>query len=52
MDNGRIIEQGLPKETLDDPKEERTRRFLWRTLRSFEHSLEEVALDEEEGGVE
>jgi polar amino acid transport system ATP-binding protein len=52
MDNGRIIEQGLPKAILDDPKEERTRRFLWRTLRSFEHSLEEVALDEEEGGVE
>jgi polar amino acid transport system ATP-binding protein len=52
MDYGKIIEQGPPKEVLDDPKQERTQRFLWRTLRSFEHSLEEVALDEEEGGVE
>jgi polar amino acid transport system ATP-binding protein len=52
MDNGRIIEQGPPKEVLDNPQQERTQRFLWRTLRSFEHSLEEVALDVEEGGVE
>ena len=52
MDNGRIVEQGVPKDVLDDPKEERTRKFLWRTLRSFEHSLEEVAVDAEQGGTE
>ena len=52
MDNGRIIEQGPPREVLDNPKHERTQRFLWRTLRSFEHSLEEVALDEAQGGPE
>jgi ABC-type polar amino acid transport system ATPase subunit len=52
MDNGRIIEQGPPKEVLDNPQQERTQRFLWRTLRSFEHSLEEVAVDEVEGGSE
>jgi ABC-type polar amino acid transport system ATPase subunit len=51
MDNGRIVEQGPPKEVIDNPREERTQRFLWRTLRSFEHTLEEVAVDEEGGGV-
>jgi polar amino acid transport system ATP-binding protein len=51
MDNGQIIEEGLPKQMLDHPKQERTRKFLWRTLRSFEHSLEEVAVDEEGGGA-
>ena len=51
MDNGKIVEQGAPLEVLDRPKEERTRKFLWRTLRSFEHSLEEIAIDEEEGEV-
>ena len=28
MDEGVIVEQGKPKDVLDDPKEERTRRFL------------------------
>jgi polar amino acid transport system ATP-binding protein len=51
MDHGRIVEQGPPKEVIDNPRQERTQRFLWRTLRSFEHTLEEVAVDEEEGGV-
>jgi polar amino acid transport system ATP-binding protein len=51
MDNGRIVEQGPPKEVIDNPRQERTQRFLWRTLRSFEHTLEEVAVDKEEGGV-
>ena len=48
MDQGRIVEQGKPREVLDRPKEERTQRFLWRTLQQFEHSLEEIAVDEEE----
>jgi polar amino acid transport system permease protein len=28
MDEGHVVEQGPPSEVLDDPKEERTRRFL------------------------
>ena len=46
MDEGKIVEQGKPLDVLDRPTEERTKRFLWRTLRHFEHSLEEVAVDE------
>jgi len=49
MDEGRIVEQGKPLDVLDRPTEERTKRFLWRTLRQLEHSLEEVAVDEERG---
>ena len=48
MDGGKIVEQGKPVDVLDRPREERTKRFLWRTLRHFEHSLEEVAVDEAE----
>jgi polar amino acid transport system ATP-binding protein len=48
MDQGGIVEQGRPRDVLDHPKEERTQRFLWRTLQQFEHSLEEIAVDEEE----
>ena len=58
MDEGRIVEQGKPAEVLSDPREERTRRFLRRTL-TLAHSLEELhiqSLDErnidEEGGTE
>ena len=46
MDEGRIVEQGKPRDVLDRPTHERTKRFLWRTLRQLEHSLEEVAVDE------
>jgi polar amino acid transport system permease protein len=28
MDEGRIVEQGPPAQVIDDPREERTRRFL------------------------
>jgi ABC-type polar amino acid transport system ATPase subunit len=49
MDEGRIVEQGQPAEVLDHPREERTRRFLRRTLQ-LEHALEELSVDEE-GGV-
>jgi ABC-type polar amino acid transport system ATPase subunit len=49
MDEGRIVEQGNPLDVLDRPSEERTKRFLWRTLRHFEHSLEEVAVEESGG---
>ncbi len=46
MDEGRIVEQGRPVDVLDRPKEERTRRFLRRTLQLAE-SLEELTLTEE-----
>jgi ABC-type polar amino acid transport system ATPase subunit len=49
MDGGRIVEQGTPTDILDSPKEERTRRFLRRTLQ-LPDSLEELTI--EEGGVE
>jgi polar amino acid transport system ATP-binding protein len=47
MDHGRIVEEGLPADVLDHPREERTQRFLRRTLQ-LEHSLEELTI--EEGG--
>jgi ABC-type polar amino acid transport system ATPase subunit len=50
MDEGVIVEQGKPSDVLDRPKEERTRRFLRRTLQLAE-SLEELSLTEE-GEVE
>jgi ABC-type polar amino acid transport system ATPase subunit len=46
MDQGRIVEQGAPADVLDRPKQERTRRFLRRTL-SLAHSLEELEITEE-----
>jgi polar amino acid transport system ATP-binding protein len=46
MDEGRIVEQGKPVDVLDRPKDERTRRFLRRTLQLAE-SLEELSLTEE-----
>jgi polar amino acid transport system ATP-binding protein len=46
MDGGKIVEEGPPLEVLDDPKEERTKRFLRRTLQ-LAHSLEELTIEEE-----
>jgi ABC-type polar amino acid transport system ATPase subunit len=46
MDEGRIVEQGSPPDVLDRPREERTRRFLRRTLQ-LPDSLEELSVDEE-----
>jgi polar amino acid transport system ATP-binding protein len=55
IDDGRIVEQGKPAAVLDQPKEERTRRFLRRSLQLAE-SLEELTVEEvesdEEGGRE
>ena len=51
MDEGRIVEQGKPIDVLDRPKEERTRRFLRRTLQ-LAHSLDELAIEGEQGGAE
>jgi polar amino acid transport system ATP-binding protein len=47
MDEGRIVEEGVPAAVLDDPQEERTRRFLRRSLQ-LAHSLEELSINEEE----
>jgi polar amino acid transport system ATP-binding protein len=55
MDEGRIVEQGKPAEVLSSPREERTRRFLRRTL-TLAGSLDELESVEEltidEGGSE
>jgi len=45
MDGGRIVEQGQPDELLNRPREERTRRFLRRTLQ-LDHSLDDLTVDE------
>jgi polar amino acid transport system ATP-binding protein len=47
MDEGRIVEEGVPADVLDNPREERTRRFLRRSLQ-LAHSLEELSINEEE----
>jgi polar amino acid transport system ATP-binding protein len=44
MDEGRIVEQGAPSDVLNRPREERTRRFLARSLQ-LAHSLDELASD-------
>jgi polar amino acid transport system ATP-binding protein len=45
MDEGRIVEQGVPADVLDRPTEERTRRFLRRSLQ-LAHSLQELEIEE------
>ena len=50
MDEGKIVEQGVPVDVIDRPKEERTKRFLRRSLQ-MAHSLEELTITEE-GEVE
>ena len=47
MDEARIVEQGVPGAVLDNPQEERTRRFLRRSLQ-LAHSLEELSINTEE----
>jgi polar amino acid transport system ATP-binding protein len=48
IDEGRIVEQGEPSEVLTQPREERTRRFLRRSMQLAD-SLEELTI--EEGGA-
>jgi ABC-type polar amino acid transport system ATPase subunit len=50
MDEGRIVEEGVPAQVLDSPKQERTKRFLRRSLQ-MAHSLEELTITSE-GEVE
>jgi ABC-type polar amino acid transport system ATPase subunit len=50
MDEGKIVEQGVPRDVLDNPKEERTQRFLQRSLQ-LAHSLDDLTIEEaQEGG--
>jgi polar amino acid transport system ATP-binding protein len=58
MDEGRIVEEGDPATVLDRPREERTRRFLRRSLQlagSLEQlsvedpAIEELSVTDEEG---
>jgi polar amino acid transport system ATP-binding protein len=46
MDEGRIVETGVPADVLDRPREERTKRFLRRSLQ-LAHSLEALSITEE-----
>jgi polar amino acid transport system ATP-binding protein len=50
MDEGKIVEQGVPADVLDRPREERTRRFLRRSLQ-LAHSLDDLSISEG-GGAE
>jgi ABC-type polar amino acid transport system ATPase subunit len=45
IDEGRIVEEGPPAEVLSNPKEERTRRFLRRSLQLAD-SLQALTIDE------
>ena len=49
MDEGKIVEEGVPADVLDQPQEERTRRFLRRSLQ-LAHSLDDLSINEEGGG--
>ena len=48
MDDGKIVEEGHPEDVLDHPSEERTQRFLRRTL-GLERTLEEITIDQQGG---
>jgi ABC-type polar amino acid transport system ATPase subunit len=50
MDEGRIVEQGVPADVLDQPQEVRTRQFLRRSLK-LAHSLDDLSITDE-GGAE
>jgi len=52
IDEGRIVEQGRPADVLDQPREQRTQRFLRRSLQ-LAHSLDDLTMEEatiDEGG--
>jgi polar amino acid transport system ATP-binding protein len=48
MDEGRIVEEGPPSEVLDNPREERTKRFLRRSFQ-VAGSLDNLSIADEEG---
>ena len=39
MEGGIVVEEGTSKEILTNPKDERTRRFLRRTLSDYDYSI-------------
>jgi polar amino acid transport system ATP-binding protein len=45
IDEGRIVEHGRPADVLDQPREQRTQRFLRRSLQ-LAHSLEDLTMEE------
>ena len=47
MDEGKIVEEGVPSDVLDRPQKERTRRFLRRSLQ-LAHSLDDLTVEEAE----
>ena len=47
MDEGKIVEEGVPTDVLDRPQQERTRRFLRRSLQ-LAHSLDDLTMEEAE----
>jgi polar amino acid transport system ATP-binding protein len=47
MDEGRIVEEGVPADVLDRPRQERTRQFLRRSLQ-LAHSLDDLTMEEAE----
>ena len=46
MDEGKIVEQGVPLDVLDRPQQERTRKFLRRSLQMAD-SLEQLTITDE-----
>jgi ABC-type polar amino acid transport system ATPase subunit len=46
MDEGKIVEEGKPEDVLDRPRQERTKRFLRRSLQMVD-SLEDLTITEE-----
>ena len=47
MDEGKIVEEGVPADVLDRPQADRTRRFLRRSLQ-LAHSLDDLTVQEAE----
>lgn len=47
MDEGKIVEEGVPAEVLERPRQERTRQFLRRSLQ-LAHSLDDLTMEEAE----
>jgi ABC-type polar amino acid transport system ATPase subunit len=47
MDEGKIVEEGVPADVLDRPRKERTQRFLRRSLQ-LAHSLDELTVEDAE----
>jgi polar amino acid transport system ATP-binding protein len=47
MDEGKIVEEGVPADVLDRPQQQRTRQFLRRSLQ-LAHSLDDLTMEEAE----